>query len=196
MSDRSKGSKLGAMASAVIIIAFFLPWVRACNRELSGFEIATNSEVHVEGAWFYWLALAAPILCLILFFRKTDAAHRIGVAVTRLVAALIGFLPLLNIWYNAQQRGGALDILYGGWMTISGYAGLALSFFLDLSPPQPRTGPPNPEHGAIQTSSEQTTVFCPGCGAENQRRNKFCLKCGKPLPSRTPASGRTSNTLR
>ena len=134
MANRSSGSKLSAFASVVIIIAFFLPWVKACNRELTGYEIATNSTGQVEDAWVYWLTLIVPIFCLMLFFfiKNTGAASRIGAAIARLVAGVIGFFPLLNIWYNVQQKGGAMEILYGGWITVLGYAGLALSFFVDL----------------------------------------------------------------
>jgi len=48
------------------------------------------------------------------------------------IAGIIGFFPLLNIWYNAQQKGGAMEILYGGWITVAGFIGIALSFFVDL----------------------------------------------------------------
>jgi len=134
MANRSSGSKLSALVSVVIIIAFFLPWVKACNRELTGYEIATNSTGQVEDAWVYWVTLIVPIFCLMLFFftKNTSAKSRIGAAIARLVAGLIGFLPLLNIWYNVQQKGGAMEILYGGWITVLGYAGIALSFFVDL----------------------------------------------------------------
>ena len=134
MANRSGGSKLSSIASAVIVIAFFLPWVRACNRELTGYDIATNSTGQVEDAWVYWLTLVAPIFCLMLFafVKNTNAASRIGTAIARLIAGIIGFFPLLNIWYNAQQKGGAMEILYGGWITVAGFIGIALSFFVDL----------------------------------------------------------------
>lgn len=135
------GSKLSAVASAFILIAFFLPWVRACNMELTGYDIATNSTGQVEDAWVYWLTLLAPLLCLVLFafVKNTNLASRIGTAVVRLVTAIIGFFPLLNIWYNAQQKGGTMEILYGGWMTVAGYAGIALSFFVDLFAPNDKS---------------------------------------------------------
>lgn len=134
MANRSSGSKLSSIASVAILIAFFLPWVRACNREMTGYDIATNRTGQVEDAWVYWLTLIAPIFCLALFafVKNSNAASRIGAAVARLVAGIIGFFPLLNIWYNAQQKGSAMEILYGGWITVAGYAGIALSFFIDL----------------------------------------------------------------
>lgn len=146
MANRSGGSKLSSIASAVIVIAFFLPWVRSCNRELTGYDIATNSTGQIEDAWVYWLTLIAPLFCLMLFvlIKKSNAASRIGVAVARLVAGIIGFFPLLNIWYNAQQKGGTMEILYGGWLTVAGYAGIMLSFFIDLFSPTNKDETPNP----------------------------------------------------
>jgi hypothetical protein len=137
MDNRSSGSKLSSIASAVIVIAFFLPWVRACNSELTGYDLATNSNGRVQDAWVYWLTLIAPIFCLILykFAKNTNVASKMGIAVARLVAGIIGFFPLLNIWFNAQQKGGAMEILYGGWITVAGYLGIALSFFVDLFSP-------------------------------------------------------------
>jgi len=137
MSNRSSGSKLGAISGLVIVVAFFLPWVKACNRELTGYDIATNSTGQVEDAWIYWLTLLTGAFCLLLLLLvRTDSVRaRTSAAVARLVAGLVGFLPLLNIWYNVEQRGGAMEILYGGWVTVSGYAGIALSFFVDLFGP-------------------------------------------------------------
>lgn len=134
MNNRSRGSKLSAIASIIIIIAFFLPWVKACNQDLTGYEIATNSTGQVEDTSVYWLTLLVPIFCLTLFFfvKNTGSANRIGTAIARLVAGLIGFLPLLNIWYNVQQNRGNMEILYGGWLIVSGYVGIILSFFVDL----------------------------------------------------------------
>lgn len=135
MSNRSSGSKLGSIASIVILFAFFLPWVRGCSREMTGFDIATNSTGQVEDAWVYWLTIIVPVFCLILFVfvKNSNASNRIGAAIARLVAGIIGFFPLLNIWYSAQKN-GRLEILYGGWVTVIGYAGIALSFFIDLFP--------------------------------------------------------------
>lgn len=143
MMKRSGGSKLGAISSILILVAFFLPWVRACNSELTGYDIATNSTGQIEDAWVYWLTVIVPVFCLMLFFfvKNTSAASRIGTAIARLVAGLLGFLPLMNIWYNVQQKGGAMEILYGGWIILVGYIGIALSFFVDLFSSTPKSNP-------------------------------------------------------
>ena len=134
MEKRSSGSKVSAIASTVIIIAFFLPWVRACGVEMNGYDIATNSNGRVEDHWIYWLTLLVPIACLLLFafVKGNTAASRAGAAFARLVIGIIGFYPLLNIWYNADQRGGRIEILFGGWIAAAGYAGIAISVILEL----------------------------------------------------------------
>ena len=114
----------------MIIFAFFLPWVRACGYDLSGYDLATHDIV--EDAWVYWLTLISAIVCLVLSYTvdSADVATRIKAAVARLVAGLVGFLPILNIWYNIQQ--GPDEILFGGWLTSLGYLGVFASFFMDV----------------------------------------------------------------
>lgn len=136
-NQQSNGSKLGAIAGFVIMIAFFLPWVRSCNADLSGYDIATNRTGMVQDAWVYWATLLAGAFCVVLFFlvKTPTVSSRIGAAVARLIAGLVGFLPVLNIWYNVNQKGGLMEILYGGWIMALGYLGVFVSFFVDLAGP-------------------------------------------------------------
>jgi hypothetical protein len=140
VSDQpSNGSKLGAIAGFVITIAFFLPWVRACNTEVSGYELATGQtgRVQVEDPWQYWLVLVAGLVCvgLFLLMRTDNRDQRIRVAVTRLVVGIVGFLPILNIWANVKQRGETMKILFGGWVTALGFIGVLVSFLMDVGGP-------------------------------------------------------------
>ena len=134
--EPSQGSKLGAIAGIVIMIAFFLPWVRACNTELSGYQLATGDtgRVRVEEPGVYWLALAAGLICVGMFFLlRTDTAQsRIRAAVARLGVGLVGFLPLLNVWMNVKEQEERVEILYGGWLTGLGFLGVLVSFLIDL----------------------------------------------------------------
>ena len=135
MSRRqSIGSKVGAIAGVVILIAFFLPWVRACGEDLSGYDLATDQTGSVEDAWMYWVTPLAGLFCVALcFLVKTDRARsRIGAAVSRLIVGLIGFIPVLNVWYNVKKSETTMEILYGGWITALGYLGILVSFFIDL----------------------------------------------------------------
>jgi drug/metabolite transporter (DMT)-like permease len=133
-NQRSSGSKLSAIAGVVIIIAFFLPWVRACGTDFSGLDLATNDTGQVEDPGQYWLALLSGLVCVALFFtlKTRTRRQRVRAAVTRLVVGAIGFLPLLNVWYNVKERGESLELLYGGWITLLGFIGIGISSLMDL----------------------------------------------------------------
>ncbi len=129
----AKGSKLGAIAGAVITVAFFMPWVRACGIEPTGYEIASNQVRGVEDAWVYWLILLGGLACIVLFFwmKPTHEQIRRRAARLRLAAGIIGFIPVLNIWANIRHQEGKLDVLYGFWLITLGYIGVIWSFFID-----------------------------------------------------------------
>lgn len=134
--SRSPGSALGAIAGIIIIMAFFLPWVRACGTELTGYDIATNSNGMVEEAWQYWLVPASGLILIILFafLRTRTFGMKVSLGVARIIIGLLGFLPVLNVWRNVQDSGGVMEVLYGGWILVSGFALIFLSFIVDLFP--------------------------------------------------------------
>lgn len=132
MSGTSSGGKIGGVAGAIISGAFFLPWIRACGSDLTGYDLATNRPGMVEEPWIYWLALIGGIACLLLVFLMRGYTLHLPAAILRLVIALVGFLPLLNIWYNAQREGADIEILYGSWLTAGGYLAIFISFFIDV----------------------------------------------------------------
>lgn len=129
----TKGSKLGAIAGAVITLAFFMPWVRGCNMEVSGYEIATDTTGRIEQAWVYWACLLGGLVCVGLFFwmKTGERASRLRAAWMRLIAGILGGYPILNIWLNIREQPSAVDILYGFWLVTLGYVGVIVSFFVD-----------------------------------------------------------------
>lgn len=130
----SRGSKLGAISGVVITMTFFLPWVRACNQDLTGYDIATNRNGRVEDAWVYWLTLIAGLVCITLYqvIKPNSKSNMVKAGFIKLFIATIGFLPLLNIWINIRSRGGAMEVLYGGWLIVAGYLGVFISSILDF----------------------------------------------------------------
>ena len=135
-TSHSPGSALGAIAGIIIIVAFFLPWIRACGTELTGYDIATNSNGMVEEAWQYWLIPASGLILVILFtlLRTRTFGTKVSLGVARIIIGLLGFLPVLNVWRNVQDSGGVMEVLYGGWILVSGFALVFLSFIVDLLP--------------------------------------------------------------
>ena len=135
MFDRqSKGSKLGAIGGLIVVIAFFLPWVRACGTDVSGYAMATNSTGMIRDSWLYWIALLAGLACVGLFFLAyTDSPlPRIRAAIGRMVAGGLGFLAALAVWGYALTEKGMVTILFGLWIVTLGYVGIIVSFFMDI----------------------------------------------------------------
>lgn len=117
----------------MIVIAFFLPWVESCQA-LTGYDLATNQTGQVQSPGIYWLVPLVGIVCVVLFlFLGSDAIpSRVVSALIRLVAGVIGALPLYNLWLNVNRRHGALSFLYGWWIVVVGFVGVFLSSLLDF----------------------------------------------------------------
>lgn len=130
---QSKGSKWGAIAGAVITMAFFMPWFRACNTDISGYDLASNRISGVDNAGLYWVVLLGGLACIALFFllKTPDRASRMRSAWLRLVAGLAGGFPIFNIWLKVPEQPDAIDLLYGFWLVTLGYVGVIVSFFMD-----------------------------------------------------------------
>ncbi|MEW5987691.1 MAG: hypothetical protein AB1791_13745 [Chloroflexota bacterium] len=162
---QSIGSKLGALSGLIITIAFFLPGLRACNTELSGYDLATGNTAPmiVEDPWLYWATPLAGLFCIVLLFLvRTDRSHlRIPTAAARLVAGIVGTVPLLNIWYNVEERGVDIEILPGGWLEVLGAVGILLSFVVDLRGSSEKTYP------ALPISGESTELKVPDSAGQS-----------------------------
>ena len=133
----STGTKWSVWASLLVILAFFLPWVRACNADLSGLGLATNKIGNVEDPGAFWITLLAGLFCLALavFSRPENRAGRTRNAWIRLFVGALGALPPLTILWNVLQRRGIFELLYGWWITGAGLAGILISAALDLFQP-------------------------------------------------------------
>ena len=138
-SPAAKGRGLGMVASLVVLVAFFLPWVQACGVEMSGYDIASDQSGFISNNWIYWLTLLAGIGCLLLSLANTGQKP---VAQAKLVLAGIGAIPLLNIMANLSQMSGnqgpqAMQAIFdtiriGGWLTLAGLAGIIISAMMDM----------------------------------------------------------------
>ena len=133
----STGTKWSVWASLLLILAFFLPWVRGCGADLSGLDLATNKMGNVEDPWAFWLTLLAGLVCLALavFSRPGNRAGQTRNAWIRLFVGALGAGPPLTILWNVLQRQGILELLYGWWLTVAGLAAILVSAALDLFQP-------------------------------------------------------------
>jgi len=139
ISSRSGGSVLSTIASAVMSIAFFLPWFSQCGSEFSGHDLASpGSGINVENPGFYWLSLIGPILCFLLFvfFKNNAKKSRKIIAMLRFLFGSLGFIPVLNIFLNAIEYKDRMEILYGLWLNLAGFIMILISMIMDLSSAQ------------------------------------------------------------
>lgn len=210
MQQRSSGSKLGTIAGLILVLGFFLPWVRACEQDVNGYALAT-SDGFLENPWLIWMTVVVGGFCVLLyFFARSDTAQaRTRVALARLIAALLGLWSLLDAWSLLRRAGGGLgDLLFGGWLLVLGYIGLLASAVMDFTasgaevaqpeatalppPPSPPAPPPRVDYalpGAPPPAGQP--AFCSNCGQSVKPDARFCMSCGhalQPLASRTQAA--------
>jgi hypothetical protein len=101
----------------IILVCFFLPWVRACDIDISGLQLATDKDM---GDPILWLIPVAGIAILGSYFLLRNKAEIIGI-----IASVAGLLILL--WKilvpvskgELQELGARIQI--GGIGTILGF---------------------------------------------------------------------------
>jgi putative oxidoreductase len=101
----------------MVIICFFLPWVRACDVDMSGLQLATEKDM---GEPILWLIPIAGTFALVAYFLIKNKAALIGI-----ISSIAGLLILL--WKilvpvskgELQELGASIQI--GGIGTILGF---------------------------------------------------------------------------
>ncbi len=198
MKQQSSGSRLGTIAGLVLVLSFFLPWVRACEQDVNGYALATSDGL-LENPWLIWMTVVVGVFCVLLyFFARSDTAQaRIRVAVARLIAAVLGLWSLLDAWSLLRRFGGGLDnLLLGGWLLILGYIGLLASAVMDFAarpaevampetgPLSPAPSPPPPparvDYALPGAPLSQVDDSLPGA-PPSAGQPAFCSNCGQSL---------------
>jgi hypothetical protein len=138
MEEQSNGSKLGGFAGIIIILAFFLPWIKACGVEVSGYDAATNSLGMHHGAGIYWVTLIGGMICvLMLFLVKTNNAEKLTTAaVSRILVGIVGIFPIIRLLFRTIKSHDLDALAIGGWLTLIGYIGVFTSSAIDLMAPE------------------------------------------------------------
>jgi hypothetical protein len=104
------------LGGLIVIICFFLPWIRACDTEISGLQLATDNDI---GESIFWLILIIGIVIVGGFFVLKERSK-----LTTIISAIAGLLILL--WkilvpvLKGEGKELGLSIQAGGYGTLLG----------------------------------------------------------------------------
>jgi len=162
------GTRVGMIGALVVLVCFFLPWVRSCGGDQSGLDLATSP--YVEGNLLFFLTPLTALLVLGLLGWANNRGLFVRMQAGRisLVLTAPGLVPVLDLFFMAYTRAeGLLQPLYGLWATLVSQLMMLAGAVVDM---QAAVAVPAP-----------STLICPRCGAENPASNRYCLECGRRL---------------
>lgn len=100
----------------LIVLCFFLPWIRACNVDISGVQLATDRDI---GDGILWLVPLAGLAILISYLVAKERA-RIFAVVSSLAGMMLLFVKILGPISRGQAREIGMSLQIGGYGTIIG----------------------------------------------------------------------------
>ena len=159
----------------ILVVGFFLPWVKACGADFTGLDIATNKYGNVEGAQLYWLVLIAALIAIgVVGFELLLRRASIMSLIVGLASSVISGLPLLAIWANVAERKGVMEPRGGLYLSSLGALGMAISALVGFLIRQP-------QQAHLQPGVSTDSVACPHCNSQNPAGNEVCTNCGHRL---------------
>lgn len=105
------------LGGILVIICFFLPWIRACEVDITGYQLATQEEF---GDSVYWVVPLIGLFILVGFFGLREKARIIAV-----LSSIGGFAFLL--WkilipiFKGEAKELGISLQIGGFGTILGF---------------------------------------------------------------------------
>ncbi|HUW95012.1 MAG TPA: zinc ribbon domain-containing protein [Anaerolineae bacterium] len=193
------GSNLSVCGALVVLFGFFLPWVRACGTEMSGWDLATNRHGNVEAAPLFFLTPVCAIVVFVLIVserRRTRSGR--AVPVVNSILSAIGSYSICTIVLNVVDN-RPIDLLLGFWATLAGLMSMFVGSLMGSTSKrrdQPGEPPLEPERGMLPHTVKEPaqvngippvgemglrTVRCPDCGVLNSTGASFCRECGLSL---------------
>lgn len=120
--------------SLLILIGFFLPWVRACGFEVSGLDLATNKTKGVDWPWIYWATLIAAGISLAIATSRPESQRQVTKNLwLKLILVGLGAIPPLIILKYTLENKDTFKLLYGWWVVMTGLVGTALATLRELA---------------------------------------------------------------
>lgn len=200
MQQTGMWKQLTRGAGALIIIAFFLPWVSvSCSADIgtrvamSGYQLAAGINiggVPLPGSWQYWLV---PLGAIVAAGATLAIQEMKPAAWTVLGSVLLPLFVMVSVWQGVQQSSSpflSVQTQPGLWLSVAGLLGLLAGGTLGLTRPgwEPRVahGSARSGFGSLAPPSE---ARCPHCGRGGIRPGMmFCPSCAQPLAAQTRSS--------
>jgi len=120
-----KKPNLILIGGLIIVVCFFLPWVKACGVKVSGYQLASDEDV---GDPIFWLVFISGI-CIVGAFFIAKKPKPI-VIMSAIIGALIMLVKFFSLITRGEGRELGLSLETGGYGTI---IGLLLAFIGALS---------------------------------------------------------------
>lgn len=135
--DKDPKTFLSPAGALLAAICFFLPWVRACGRDLSGAQMASESPI-----WWLVLLAALAILGLFYHFSQKGALSKLKPFVAGCCAVAL-FMMVAQYFKLQNQIRGMFDIRFGGVGSFLGFliALAGLPFLQDKPAGRPEPSP-------------------------------------------------------
>jgi fumarate reductase subunit D len=105
------------LGGLIIVICFFLPWVKACDTKMSGLELATDEDI---GDPAIWLILVTGIVILGGYFLLKHKSNLLTLACSILGIVVLLWKIILPI-FKGELRELEASMEIGGFGTILGY---------------------------------------------------------------------------
>lgn len=117
MKQKGKDNKrfITPSGAGLAAICFFLPWIRACGRDMSGVQIANNGESAL------WLVLLAAIAIVVVFFVYDSRNNLRKLKPIAICGAGLSLLILIIKYAQIKNRSGDMvEVEFGAVGTLLG----------------------------------------------------------------------------
>lgn len=183
---------LTIVASAIILLSFFLPWLSFWGMQGSAAEIIAKIAESLEHIHnfdednFYillpFLLLAMPICSVIMIIMQSVSKNARALRFPKILMAIVMTLFIGFLIYLENETGGNgyvfSTLASGFYFTIIHVIYLFVSVFFKSN-----TGGTQPSVKTYTPPTPQSFIFCTNCGTkyDTSHAGKFCSSCGTKL---------------
>lgn len=186
MSPKAMYPKARMIASVLLIVSYFLPWMQdGWFGIITVSPFQTLGRTGLTGNGSGLLLLALPVAGALALWRPHDRKIGLVGGAVAFVLTLVTLIRILSAKYVGAQ--------FGVWLALFASAVLAATSFMQDGPREGRirrtteyagrnlAAQDMPAHDLPAQDRPVAAAPCPACGAPVRAEFKFCGKCGAPL---------------